>query len=334
MKRLSTNLCFLLVFVLLGFTSVFPAKISWPIKENIDLSNGFGDYQQNRFHAGVDIRTGGKEGLRIFSPVNGYIYRIKMSYEGYGKGLYIKGDDNYIYVYGHLSDFSDKIDSIVKNDQILAKRYYLDLNFPKDSIKIEKDELIGFTGKTGSGEPHLHFEKRTDKNIPQNPLLNGFTLSDTVKPLFTDLIFKMTDDRSLFPNGLRQVIQPTHSTDKEGEYKTPEQLYFNRPFGLITNVIDKMRAGGMSQSVYKLSLSYDDKPYYQVIFDEVDFETQRSVNFVYDYPRAVDKQKNYRRLYNMEGNQYQGSKAFNKTNGIFGNKGEKTGLHKGKIIAV
>ncbi|MFC1475044.1 M23 family metallopeptidase [Candidatus Zixiibacteriota bacterium] len=333
MYKLSTILCFLLVFVLLIFTSVFSAQINWPIKGEIDLSSGFGDYRQNRFHAGVDIRTGGKEGLQLFSPVNGYLYRIKMSYDGYGKGLYIKGIDDNIYVFGHLSDFSDKIDSMVKKSQILAKRYYLDLNIPQDSIKIEKDELIGYTGKTGSGEPHLHFEKRTDNNIPLNPLLNGFTISDTIKPVFTDIIYKLTDDHSLFPNGSRQVIQPVQATAKDGEYKTPELLYLNRPFGLLPNVFDKIRHGGMNQSVYKLSLYYDDKPYYQVIFNDVDFETQRSVNFVYDYPRAVDKQKNYRRLFQMEGNQYKGSKEFNKTKGIFGLKGEKIGLHKGKIVA-
>ena len=34
-----------------------------PVKYEIDLSATFGELRNNAFHAGVDIKTGGKEGL-------------------------------------------------------------------------------------------------------------------------------------------------------------------------------------------------------------------------------------------------------------------------------
>src|SRR3970040_2183821 len=76
-------------------------NIPWPVKREIDLASGFGDYRSGRFHAGVDIRTGGVIGEPVFSPVDGYVWRVRMNYEGYGKALYVRGPDERIYVFAH-----------------------------------------------------------------------------------------------------------------------------------------------------------------------------------------------------------------------------------------
>ncbi|MFQ6009391.1 MAG: M23 family metallopeptidase, partial [Candidatus Zixiibacteriota bacterium] len=94
------------------------------------MSSGFGDFRQDHFHFGVDLRTGGAIGKRVLSPVDGYVMRVRTSYRGYGKALYIKGDDGYIYVFGHLSNFTTKIDQPLKAAQLAARRYYQDLTFP------------------------------------------------------------------------------------------------------------------------------------------------------------------------------------------------------------
>ena len=143
----------LFLIVALNVTAADQKQRPWPVKREIDLSSGFGDLRPNRFHAGVDIRTGGQIGTKIYSPVNGYVWRIKMSYLGYGKGLYVIGDDGHIYVYGHLDNFSSKIDKIVKQAQLKSRRYYLDLTFEKTEIPIKQGEFIAFSGRTGSNAP-------------------------------------------------------------------------------------------------------------------------------------------------------------------------------------
>lgn len=335
--KLSTKGCGLLAAIVLATGSVCPAKTQWPLKGDIDLSSGFGDYRPNHFHFGVDLRTGGKVGKSVFSPVDGYISRVRTSYYGYGKALYIKGTDGYIYVFGHLADFDGKIDRPLKDAQIKARRYYQDIDFPEDSIRVSKGEFIAYSGQTGAGAPHLQFEKRTGDNTPLNPLVYGFELRDKTRPVFTRVGFQMTDDSSLFDDGTRKMFFEVASGKKAGQYTLDTVLYFHRPFGILADCFDRMRPGDMKQTVYKLSLFIDDKPFYKVVFDSLDFTTMGAVSLEYDYLEAVEERTRVRRLFKKIGNEYQGSRAVNSHRGIFGLNGaedtRRIGLHRAKIVA-
>ena len=168
---------------------------------NIDLSNGFGDYRDGRFHTGLDLRTGGAVGLPVYSPVDGYIWRLKMSYVGYGKGLYVKGADGFVYVFGHLSAFAPAIDTVVKRAQYRTERYAVDLILPSDSLPVKQGSIIAYSGESGAGAPHLHFEKRLTDEYPLNPLTHGFSLPDKVRPTLSRVGFQQVDDHSLFEKG-------------------------------------------------------------------------------------------------------------------------------------
>ncbi|MEW5995173.1 MAG: hypothetical protein AB1744_12375, partial [Candidatus Zixiibacteriota bacterium] len=142
MLKISTT-----VAALLAVLSAVPAidgraADKWPLRQEIDLSSGFGDYRQGHFHFGVDLRTGGRIGRSINSPVDGYIWRVRTAYTGYGKALYIKGDDDHYYIFGHLSDFSGPVDQAVKAAQLAARRYVQDMEFPEDSIRVGRGEFI------------------------------------------------------------------------------------------------------------------------------------------------------------------------------------------------
>ncbi len=333
MLRLSTKTVVLLAAVVLLLTTGSIAALDWPIKEQIDLSSGFGDFRQDHFHGGVDIRTGGEEGLEVFSPVNGYVWRVKMSYDGYGKGLYIRDKDGHIYVFGHLSQFADDIEQPVRARQVARRTYAQDMYFPEDSLQVKKGQLIGFTGQSGYGGPHLHFEKRSVDNKPLNPLKHGLKLRDKVKPQFTRLGFQMTDDSSLFDTGTRKVFFDVPSGRKAGKYHLDTTLYFHRPVGVLAECFDMMRPRGMKQSVYRLSLYFDGRLYYEAVLDTLDYETSDVVNLEFDYLSAMDDRKRVRRLFEKTGNRFSGSRAVIGANGVFGQVGEKPGKHQGKIVA-
>lgn len=327
------NFKYLLLLIILTVSPDIFSQPVWPVKRNIDLSSGFGDFRQNRFHAGIDIRTGGKEGEPVFAPTDGWLYRIKMSYIGYGKGLYIKDNEGHIYVFGHLKDFSDKIDKIVKQHQLKIQRYYFDHYYLKDSIFIKQGELIAYSGQTGTGAPHLHFEIRKGENLPINPLIHGFKIIDNVKPVFNKLIFKMLDDYSLFENGKRELVVDVINNGN-GNYNIDSTLSFKNKVGIIVDLFDQMRIGGMKQTVNSLSLLIDGVTIYEVIHDTLDFQEMRSANLEFDYIRAVgDNQKTFRRLYKMIGNNYRGSYSLNSSNGIL-DPSRLSGKHNGEIIAV
>jgi len=305
----------------------------WPLKSEIDLSSGFGDYRDDHFHFGVDLRTGGKQGKHVFAPVNGYVWRIRTSYFGYGKALYIRGDDGYTYVFGHLSKFADEIDNLLKKKQIESERYYQDIYLPDDSIRVEKGKLIAFSGQTGSGAPHLHFEKRKG-DTPLNPIKFGFDPDDNTRPTFSRFGICLADDRSLLPSGLRKLFVDVVPREKKGRFVVDTTFYLNCPFGMLVECFDQGRPGGMKRSVYKLSLYIDNDLYYRAVFDSLDFETNRSVSLEYDYLEAVAKRKHVRRLYTKQGNTFAGSKGREKGDGLFGEDGtEHVGLHQGRVVA-
>jgi len=308
--------------------------LPWPVKREIDLASGFGDYRNGRFHAGIDIRTGGVVGEPVFSPVEGFVWRIRTNYEGYGKALYVRGPDERIYVFAHLAKFVPEIDKLVKAAQIEAQRYYVDLYLTPDSINVASGQLLAQSGETGAGPPHLHFEARSQDNRPINPLSHGFDLADDTRPIFERIGFQVTDDSSLFDVGLRKVYYHVKKSDRAGEYYLDTALYFNCPFGVLADCYDAMRPGGMRGSVRKLSLYIDGTPYYESIFDTLDYSTEQSVNFEYDYTEAIEDRAKVRRLYAEDGNQFVGSKAKSGFKGFIGESvTEKLGRRAGKIIA-
>lgn len=298
MIKVSTKTALLLATLILLGATAYGQSQDWPLKRTIDLSSGFGDFRANRFHAGIDLRTGGAIGARIYSPVDGYVWRVKMSYRGYGKGLYVKGDDGHFYVFAHLSRFIDPIAKVVLDDQFRKERYYVDVRFLRDGIRVKQGQLIAYSGQTGVGAPHLHFEKRSPDNVPINPLSHGFELDDSVPPTFARVGFHLRDDASLFPDGRRKLYLPVTRLGR-GKYELDTVLILSGPFGVLADCYDQKRVGGMRQSVYKLTLSLDGVPFYEPVWDTLPFEIGPVVNLVFDPLEAANGEKRVRRLYHL-----------------------------------
>lgn len=303
----------------------------WPIDGTIDLSSGFGDYRENRFHAGLDLRTGGRTGKPVLAPVDGYVSRLKTSYTGYGRGLYFRGSDGFIYVFGHLSRYFPGLEKRMTDLQLAAKRYAVDATFPEDSIQVKKGELLAYSGETGAGAPHLHFEKRTTDNIPLNPLTHSFALTDKTPPTFTEIGFALTDDHSLMQNGGRETYLDAHGS--EGAYRLDTVLYLNSPFGVLTNCYDMMNPKGMRQAVYKLSWFVDDSLYYETTFDTLRYDQSEAAKLEYDYFRAVAGDNRVRRLFQLYSNPYSGDESPRLGKGVFGLEHESPGRKHGLIVA-
>ncbi|MFH1373206.1 MAG: M23 family metallopeptidase [bacterium] len=334
MLRLSTKSATLLTAMAIAVTATSLPAADWPMRQSIDLSSGFGDFRPNHFHFGVDIRTGGTIGRSLYSPVDGHVYRVRTSFFGYGKVLYIKGDDDLVYVFGHLANFAPDIDLPLKSAQVDSQRYYQDLNFTEDSIRIGKGDFIAYTGQSGAGGPHVQFEVRTEENVPVNPLRHGFDLQDKMRPVFSRIGFQLVDDSSLFDVGARKMFWDVVPTGKPGHYRLDTTLYFHRPMGILVDCFDQMRDGGMQQSVYRLSLYVDDRLLYEVVFDSLDFDQKAAVKLEYDYEEVIAGRKNVRALFKKAGNVYGGSRGEGGADGIYGlNNDQRLGLKKGRIVA-
>ena len=172
-------ICFFL-FNFSGYTQNYTS----PLNIDLILSGTFGELRSNHFHAGIDLKTKGVEGLNVYSIADGYVSRVKVSSYGYGKVIYITHYDGNTSVYAHLKEFSHKIDSIVKIEQYKNKKFEIDYYLPKDAIKVKQKEIIGKSGNSGSSAgAHLHFEIRDSKTQkPINPLYFDFNIKDEIKP--------------------------------------------------------------------------------------------------------------------------------------------------------
>ena len=146
-----------------------------PLDIPIYLSGNFGELRSNHYHAGLDIKTQGVEGIKVFAVADGFVSRINVSPYGYGNALYITHANGYTSVYGHLQKYNDKIGAIVKKEQYAKENFAIQLFPPPYQIQVKKGDLVAYTGNTGgSGGPHLHFEIRDTKSEhPYNPFLFG-----------------------------------------------------------------------------------------------------------------------------------------------------------------
>ena len=82
-----------------------------PLAIPMQLSGNFGELRPNHFHAGFDLRTQQKEGLKVYAVADGYVSRIKISTFGNGKTIYINHPNGYTSVYGHLKMANGEIEN-------------------------------------------------------------------------------------------------------------------------------------------------------------------------------------------------------------------------------
>lgn len=325
---------FILSAVLIGLLVPASRADDWPIHRDIDLSSGFGDFRDGHFHAGVDLRTGGRAGVRIVAPADGYVWQIKTSYQGYGKALYYMDDRGNLYVFGHLSQYDGRIDEILKKAQVTAKRYYQDISFGPDELRYKKGQLLAYTGQSGSGGPHLHFEKRVgDEHLPVNPLNHGYDIDDNIRPTLTRFGVQLVDDRSLLENGRRKAFFELRSTGA-GTYAPDTLLYLHRPFGFLLDGYDQMRSGGMSQAIHEISVYIDDRLLYESRLDTVDYADGHLVRLEYDLTEASEGRKRVRRLFKVPGNTFSGSGGPGGGRGYVGEDlSPGVGRHEARLVA-
>ena len=76
---------FLSAFTISSSQNIYDFPLDIPVK----LSGSFAELRSNHFHAGIDIKTKGKEGYKIYAIDSGYVSRIQVSAGGYGKAIYI-----------------------------------------------------------------------------------------------------------------------------------------------------------------------------------------------------------------------------------------------------
>ena len=173
---------------------------STPLAPPLDITGGFCEYRIGHFHAGLDLGTGRVVGKPVLAPADGWIERVRTSGVGYGRSLYLKTTDHRLLQFGHLDAFVEPIDLYVRARQDSAGQYEQDVYPEAGRFRFKAGERIAWTGESGAGGPHLHFEIRRG-DMAYHPLRAGLVAPDTAAPTLAALTLEPLDDSSFVAGG-------------------------------------------------------------------------------------------------------------------------------------
>lgn len=285
-----------------------------PLDIPLLLSGNFGELRPNHFHAGVDFKTQGREGLNIYAIKEGYVSRIKVGAYGYGKALYITHPNGYTSVYAHLQKFAPAIEAYIKKRQYARKSFEIDAYPKENELVVKKGQLVGLGGNTGSSAgPHLHFEIRDASSNAVNPLLYGYEIKDNIPPdVYQVMAYPLGREAQINQSQLPQTVKLTKQPD--GSYLA-DKVFASGTIGFGLQSIDKQNDTHHQNGVYKVTLAVNGEPHFQYIFDKLSFNEARYINTFIDYQTYVDKKSRVQLLYRGKGNRISTIYTVNKNEG-------------------
>lgn len=268
------------------------------------LSGNFCELRSNHFHTGLDIKTGGVEGKKVYSIEDGYVSRVKVGLWGYGNVLYITHPDGFVSVYAHLQKFNDEIAKFVKDAQYDRKRHQIELFPGKEQLVVKKGEVIALSGNSGSSvAPHLHFEIRESRTEhPVNPLLFGFDIKDNVRPTIRKVRIYPLDNNSYVD---RHNEPKTYDVDgKVGNYKVADvdSIRVRGKIGFAVDVVDKLNGVSNICGIYRIELFVDSQQVYGQNLEKMNFAVNRYLNAHMDYEMWKVNSNHFQRSFLLPNN--------------------------------
>ena len=264
-KRLAFS-C-LLVFCCVNMA--FGEGYHWPMDAEPALTSTFGEYRGGRLHAAIDLKTWGKEGFPVLAVDDGYVWRVRTSPWGYGRAVYVQLKDGRFAIWAHLSGFSDVIEKYVKEEQDRRETYSVNLYFRPDQLPVKKGDVVGFSGSTGIGVPHLHFELRDGEHRPLNPLTHGFDIKDTTPPTISAIGVVPLNAQSLVNGDVRPQAFDVKWHAKKRQFIYADTLTVWGQIGVGMRVYDRADASALTNKLapYKLRLLVNKKEVFETTLE-------------------------------------------------------------------
>ena len=243
----------------------------WPLRLAPALSSTFGESRSRAFHAGIDLKTWGETGHPVQALADGYIWRVRTSPWGYGRALYQKLADGRMVVYAHLEGFAAPMAELVQQAQQQRGRYSVDLYFEDGEIPVLGGAVIGWSGESGAGPPHLHLELRDDNNVAINPLLHGFSIADTVAPTLQRVAITPHGHKAQVEGGHDPYVLNLRWQSGRGEFVGARPVQVLGPVSISALMYDRADAAPNKLAPYRAELHIDGEPVFAARYERVGY---------------------------------------------------------------
>jgi hypothetical protein len=277
MLRLAATLT---LVVCLSAAAAGESKWIWPVPLDPAVSSNFCEYRDGRFHAGIDVRTFGQEGIPCLAVADGWVTRMRAGSRGYGKALYVMLEDSTTLVYGHLSEFAPALEETLLTVQMRDTTYGVDFRLPAGRFRVSTGDTIAWSGSTGTQAPHLHLEVRDERERPIDPFRTDFALADSVRPFISRVVFvPLAAESRVWGRSLPWGITPRRVD--VGRYVIDDTLRIRGPVGIAASVTDRVNAESGSLAPHALEVHADDILRARIALKRFSFENSGQVDHLY-----------------------------------------------------
>ncbi len=254
-----------------------------PLNIPMQLVANFGELRNNHWHMGLDIRTQQKENLPVYVAAEGYVAKIKIEPNGFGRAIYINHPNGFTTLYAHLNNFYPALENWVKEQQYKLESWAIELTLPPELFPLSKGQFFAYSGNTGGSEgPHVHFEIRDTKTeMCLNPLLFGLPIIDIVPP--TLVRFAMYDrNRSVYVQP-PQLLPIKKVGAKYGLAKSNTIKTGTDKVSFAVGAIDRFTGSGNANGIYSAKIFKDDILQSAFTLDNISYDETRYMNAHIDY---------------------------------------------------
>ncbi|MDQ3141295.1 MAG: M23 family metallopeptidase [Bacteroidota bacterium] len=285
------------------FDDGYPPKpiafsLNSPVRHPISLTGSFGELRNNHFHAGIDIRSNHSGNpCDILAAAEGFVKKITIDADNYGKSMLIEHPGGYTTLYAHLLRFRSDIEARIKNEQYSRKTFELEIEFGPNEFPVAAAEMVAYMGNTGSSRgTHLHFElRKTGTQVVLDPFEYGVPIEDKLSPVLKRLkIYGFDIDGNVSSEsiiGKKQLSLPNMLVKVPGDI-----------MGIGVDAMDQTNNSWNWIGIKSIQLIIDGGIFYHFSTDKWSLEDTKYINAHIDYKSKVEAKGQFHRCFLISGN--------------------------------
>lgn len=266
-----------------------------PVRNRISMTGSFGELRNNHFHAGTDIRSlTGVGGDDLLAVAQGFVSRIVIDADNYGKSLFVQHPQGYTTMYAHINRFRSDIEARIKTEQYKHKSFELDLTFQPNEIIVNSGDLLAYMGNTGSSRgAHLHFElRRTGTDEVLDPVAFGLPVEDDISPSIKRIKVYGFDGEGITTS--EKIYSPSQLS------KTI--LVPGDVMALGINALDQSDHSWNWVGIKTIKVLVDSQMIYFLSLDHWSLEDTKYINAHIDYKNKMASKGQFHRCFKLLGN--------------------------------